>query len=51
MFKSTHKEGVQQSDSGRHSVNNVKRQMDHRVSPGAVVWQPWVRNVHYEDEE
>ncbi|KAI3869149.1 hypothetical protein MKX03_035392, partial [Papaver bracteatum] len=21
------------------------------MSPGAVVWQPWVMNAHYEDEE
>ncbi|KAI3836142.1 hypothetical protein MKX03_028121, partial [Papaver bracteatum] len=25
--------------------------MDLRVSPGAVVWKPWVMNAHYEDEE
>ncbi|KAI3884048.1 hypothetical protein MKW92_001989, partial [Papaver armeniacum] len=43
--------GVKQSDSGKHSVYNAKRQMDLRLSPGAVVWQPWVLNAHYEDEE
>ncbi|KAI3860023.1 hypothetical protein MKW92_028805, partial [Papaver armeniacum] len=25
--------------------------MDMRLSPGAVVWQAWVLNAHYEDEE
>ncbi|KAI3877571.1 hypothetical protein MKX03_014186, partial [Papaver bracteatum] len=43
--------GVKQSDSGKHFVNNAKRQMDFRGSPGAVVWKPWVMNAHYEDEE
>ncbi|RZC77279.1 hypothetical protein C5167_001414 [Papaver somniferum] len=44
-------EGVKQSDSGKHSMSNAKRQMDLRLSPGAVVWRPWVLNAHYRDEE
>ncbi|KAI3885562.1 hypothetical protein MKX03_009260, partial [Papaver bracteatum] len=51
MFKSTHKEVMQQTDVGKHSMNNAKRWMDLRVSLGAVVWLPWVHNAHYEDEE
>ncbi|KAI3915135.1 hypothetical protein MKW92_003758, partial [Papaver armeniacum] len=43
--------GVQQTNTGKHFVNNAKTQMDLRVSLGAVVWQPWVHNGHYEDEE
>ncbi|KAI3871756.1 hypothetical protein MKX03_011180, partial [Papaver bracteatum] len=51
MFQSIHTERVKQSDSGKHYVNNAKRQVDLRLSPGVVIWQPWVMNSHYEDEE
>ncbi|KAI3972574.1 hypothetical protein MKX01_019232, partial [Papaver californicum] len=38
-------------DAGKYSANNAKRQMDMRVSHVDVVWQPWLNNSHYNNDE